>query len=329
MKKLCSWVAVLSALLWSGSPDFAQSVSTLEARLQAVMSRPEFAHSTFGIEFYSLDSGKVLFQLNPDKLLVPGSTTKLLTEGTVLELLGGDYRFRTRVYRTGPIKKGGVLEGDIVLHASGDPNLSDRIQPDGTLAYETMDHSYGGPDSKGRGDPLLVIKQLAQQIADTGIRRVKGRVLVDVNLFPEGDRELGTNVVISPVVVNDNVIDVIASPGEKEGAPVILQVSPRTAYAQILNQATTGKADSTASLNYTAEKLNPNGTRSVTLTGTFPLGKAAEMVSYAVPEPSRFAAVVLAEALNANGLKVAIAPTGSTPDFKALAAHYKPENLIA
>ena len=329
MKKLCSWVAVLSALLWSGSPDFAQSVSTLEARLQAVMSRPEFAHSTFGIEFYSLDSGKVLFQLNPDKLLVPGSTTKLLTEGTVLELLGGDYRFHTRVYRTGPIKKGGVLEGDIVLHASGDPNLSDRIQPDGTLAYETMDHSYGGPDSKGLGDPLLVIKQLAQQIADTGIRRVKGRVLVDVNLFPEGDRELGTNVVISPVVVNDNVIDVIASPGEKEGAPVILQVSPRTAYAQILNQATTGKADSTASLNYTAEKLNPNGTRSVTLTGTFPLGKAAEMVSYAVPEPSRFAAVVLAEALNANGLKVAIAPTGSTPDFKALAAHYKPENLIA
>ena len=188
MKKLCSWVAVLSALLWSGSPDFAQSVSTLEARLQAVMSRPEFAHSTFGIEFYSLDSGKVLFQLNPDKLLVPGSTTKLLTDGTVLELLGGDYRFHTRVYRTGPIKKGGVLEGDIVLHASGDPNLSDRIQPDGTLAYETMDHSYGGPDSKGLGDPLLVIKQLAQQIADKGIRRVKGRVLVDVNLFPERDR---------------------------------------------------------------------------------------------------------------------------------------------
>src|SRR2546430_16963983 len=110
------------------------------------MSRPEFAHSTFGVEFYSLDSGKVLYQLNSDKLMVPGSTTKLLTEGTVLELLGGDYRFHTRVYRTGTMKKNGVLEGDIVVVASGDPNLSGRVQSDGTLAFENMDHSYGGPD---------------------------------------------------------------------------------------------------------------------------------------------------------------------------------------
>src|SRR5581483_5200876 len=184
-----------------------QNPANLADRIQAVMSRPEFAHSTFGVEFYSLDKGKVLYKLNPDKLLVPGSTTKLLTEGTVLELLGGDYRFHTRVYRTGAIKKD-TLDGDIVVVASGDPNLSGRIQPDGKLAYENMDHSYGGPDSKGIGDPLLVIKQLAKQIADKGIKRVKGRVLVDVSLFPEGDRELGTNVVISPIVVNDNVIDV-------------------------------------------------------------------------------------------------------------------------
>src|SRR5438270_5007670 len=103
---------------------------TLEQRIQTIVSRPEFAHSTFGIEFYSLDTGKPIYQLNPDKLLVPGSTTKLLTEGTLLELLGADYRFHTRVYRTGSVKKG-TLDGDLVLVASGDPNLSGRIQPDG------------------------------------------------------------------------------------------------------------------------------------------------------------------------------------------------------
>jgi N-acyl-D-amino-acid deacylase len=53
------------------------------------------------------------------------------------------------------------------------------------------------------------------------------------------------------------------------------------------------------------------------------------MESYAVPEPSRFAATVLAEALNQTGVKVAILPTGSAPDFKALAANYKPENQLA
>jgi dihydroorotase/N-acyl-D-amino-acid deacylase len=293
------------------------------------MKRPEFVHSSFGIEFYSLDSGKVIYQHNPDKLMVPGSTTKLFTEGTLLELLGGDYRFHTRVYRTGPIKKDGTLDGDIVLVASGDPDLSGRIQSGDTLVYENMDHSYGGPDSKGLGDPLKVVRELAGQIGSKGIKRVRGRVIVDVSLFPEGDRELGTNVVISPIVVNDNVIDVIATAGDKEGAPVDLRISPKTAYVQIINQAKTAKADSTPNLNYTAEKFNPDGSRSVTLTGTLPAGKGPGMESYAVPEPSRFAATVLAEALNEAGVKVAILSSQTAPDFKTLAANYKPENQLA
>jgi N-acyl-D-amino-acid deacylase len=301
----------------------------LAERVEAVMARPEFAHSSFGIEFYSLDSGKVVYQYNPDKLMVPGSTTKLLTEGTLLELLGGDYRFHTRIYRTGPIKKDGTVDGDIVVVASGDPDLSGRIQSDDTLAYENMDHSYGGPDSKGLGDPLKVIRELAQQIASKGIKRIKGTVLVDCSLFPEGDRELGTNVVISPIVVNDNVIDVIATGGEKEGAPVSLQVSPKTAYVQIVNQATTGKADSETKLDYTAEKQNADGTRSVTLTGSFPIRKSSGMISYAVPEPSRFAATVLVESLNAAGVKVSVPSQQNTVDFKTLAAKYTAENQIA
>src|SRR5262249_51295964 len=293
----------------------SRSATTLPERVQAVMSRPEFAHASFGIEFFSLDTKQVIYELNPNKLMVPGSTTKLLTEGTILELLGGDYRFHTRVYRTGPIKKNGVLEGDIVLVASGDPNLSGRLQPDGSLAYENMDHSYGGPDSKGIGDPLFVIRQLAEQIYDKGVRSVKGGVLIDVSLFPEGDRELGTNVLVSPIVVNDNVIDVVATPGQKEGEPVKLNISPQTSCVQIINEAKTGKPDSTAELSYTGEKVNRDGTRSVTLTGTLPAGKGAEMASYAVPEPSRFAATVLAEALREKGVSVALPRRGPLPEF--------------
>ena len=322
-------IAALSILNAFQPALFCQRDQGLPERIQAIMIRPEFAHSSFGIEFYSLDSAKVIYQLNADKLMVPGSTTKLLTEGAILELLGGDYQFHTRVYRTGPVKKDGTLEGDIVIVASGDPNLSGRIQSDGTLAYENMDHSYGGPDSKGIGDPLLVIRELAQQIADKGIRRVKGRMLVDVSLFPDGDRELGTNVVISPIVVNDNVVDVIASAGDREGTAVTLQISPKTAYFQIINQATTGKADSKPSLSYTAEKANPDGTHSVTLTGTVPAGKGSGMMAYPVPEPSRFAATVLAEVLREKGIDVAALASEKMPDFKALATSYQPQNLIA
>ena len=314
----------------SRHPVSAQFPPALEQRIKKIMSRPEFAHSRFGIEFYSLDTGKVLYELNSQQLFVPGSTTKLLTEGTALELLGGDYRFHTRVYRTGPIKNDGTLDGDLVLVASGDSNLSNRIQPDGTLAFEDQDHSYGGPDSKGlAGDTLLVLREFARQIADKGIRRVNGKLLVDVTLFPEGERELGTGIVISPIVVNDNVVDVVFTAGSAEGAPVTLKISPRTAYVTFINQATTGKAGSKASLEYSDGKPNQDGTHIVTVTGTLALGGRSTMASYGVPEPSRFAGTVLMEALKENGVASVFASTGDKPDFKALAASYKPENLVA
>lgn len=322
------WNRIAIVFLLCSFTAAAQSSDNLSEPIQKIMSRPEFTHAHFGIEFYSLDSGKVLYALNSDKLMVPGSTTKLLTEGTVLELLGGDYRFHTRVYRTGPVNKHGKLDGDLVLVASGDPNLSGRIQPDGTLAYENEDHSYGGHDSKGLGDPLLVIREIADQIAAKGIKRINGRVLVDASLFPEGERELGTNVVISPIVVNDNVIDVIATGGAKKGDPVTLQVSPKTSYVQIINQATTAESGSKPNLNFTDEKVDATGTRSVTLTGSLAAGSSSGMMSYAVPEPSQFAATLLTEALRVRGIEISPRHAAGAVNFKDLAAKYTPENAV-
>jgi D-alanyl-D-alanine carboxypeptidase len=106
---------------------------SLAQRIEAIMARPEFRHAFFGMEFRALDTGKAIYALNADKLFVPGSTTKLLTEGTALELFGPDYRFHTRLYRAGEIKKDGTLDGDLVIVAGGDPNLSGRLRDDGTL----------------------------------------------------------------------------------------------------------------------------------------------------------------------------------------------------
>src|SRR5258707_11473544 len=244
-------VTCLAIILFAccGAEGRAQDSATLEQRVKQIMARPEFAHSRFGIKFIWADSGDVIYELNSPQLFVPGSTTKLLSAGTALELLGADYRFHTRIYCTGPIKKDGTLQGDLVLVASGDLNLSNRIQPDGTLAFEDEDHSYGGPDSKGLpGDPLQVMRDFARQVAAKGIKRIKGRVLVDASLFPEGVRELGTGVVICPIVVNDNVMDVVVGPGTAENAPAQVKIAPQTAYVTVINQATTGKADSKSSI---------------------------------------------------------------------------------
>ncbi|HWZ96617.1 MAG TPA: D-alanyl-D-alanine carboxypeptidase/D-alanyl-D-alanine-endopeptidase [Candidatus Dormibacteraeota bacterium] len=319
-----SLIAVLltSMLSW---PAIAQE--TLATRIQKVMDRPEFARANFGIEFVALDTGKVIYAHDSDKLFVPASTTKLLTEGTLLAKLGADYRFHTRIYRTGPLDKKGRLKGDIVLVASGDPNLSNRIRPDGTLAFEDEDHSYGGPAVSG--DPLTVIKSLAKQIREKGIRRIDGRTLIDTSLFPDGPREGGTDVVMSSIMVNDNVIDVVAKPGLKAGDPLSLTISPETRYAHFLNHATTTAAGTPQSFEDPEFAANPDGSVNITLAGTLPAGIEPQTVSIGVPSPTLFAQWVLRESLAAEGVELKSAVITAQPDFTPLAHFYTPENQIA
>ena len=309
----------------------AQRDNALAAQVREIAARPEYKHSTFGVEVYSLDDEKVLYALNARQLFTPGSTTKLLTEGSALELLGADYRFHTRVYRTGAIAEDGNLKGDLILVASGDPNLSGRIQPDGTLGFENEDHSYdGSPDTKVvPGDPLFVSRELASQVAAHGVKRIEGRVLVDATLFPEGDRELGTNVIVSPVAVNDNVVDLTVAPGSREDAPVTLHVSPASSYVSFVNNITTGPAGSKLDIKPPADIANADGSHTVTLTGKFPAGGPPILYTYAVPQPSRFAQVTFVEALREKGITASIPRPGEKADFKALAVGYTPDNVVA
>jgi N-acyl-D-amino-acid deacylase len=305
----------------------AQATASLADRIQKVMDRPEFAHANFGIEFYDIATGKVIYSLNANKLFVPASTTKTLTEGTILAKLGADYRFHTVIYRTGPIDKKGTLKGDLVLVASGDPNLSNRIQPDGTLTFVDEDHSYGGPAVAG--DPLAVIKELAKAVAAKGVHKIEGRVLVDASLFPDGGHEGGTGVVVSSIVVNDNVIDLVAAPGAKAGDPVTLDVSPKTDYASFVNHLTTSAAGASPAVEDPATVTNADGTVTVTLNGTFPLGAHPLTAPYAVPSPTKFAETVLSESLISAGIEIKIPKNAAVPDLKTLAHLYTSDNQVA
>jgi PBP4 family serine-type D-alanyl-D-alanine carboxypeptidase len=317
-------LALLTTFCRSAS---AQESATLAAAIEQVMERPEFRHANFGIEFLALDTGKVVYALNPEKLFTPASTTKILTEGALLAHLGKDFRFQTRIYGTAPVDKKGRLKGDLVLVASGDPNLSNRIRPEGILAFEDEDHSYGGPAVSG--DPLAVIKGLAQQVRAKGVRKVEGLVLIDTSLFPDGPREGGTNVVMSSIMVNDNVIDIVAKPGAKAGDPLVIGTFPATGYAHFVNHTSTTAAGGRPTFNDPAFLEKPDGSVEITLSGTLPLGSEAQTVSIAVPSPTLFAQWVLREALAASGVELRKPLVTIQPDFAALAPRYTAENLLA
>jgi PBP4 family serine-type D-alanyl-D-alanine carboxypeptidase len=328
------WVAAIvaaAAIIASHSGLPAQSPGKLADRIQRVIDRPEFKRAIFGIEFYSLDSSKPIYTLNAEKLFVPGSTTKLLTMGTALELMGADYQFHTRVYRTGKVDGSGTLLGDLVLVASGDPNLSARVRPDGTLAFENEDHAYDS-DVHTRavpGDPLLIIRKLAAQVAAHGIKRISGRVLVDATLFKGGDRELGTDVVMSPIVVNDNLVDLMIGPGAGVGAAAVITSAPVTSYVRIVNDVRTGAAGSAPAIEFADDTADAAGLHTVKVTGTTPAGGPSILYAYRVPDPARFAEITFTEALRERGVLTTQTGAPGAVDFKSLSASYVPGNVVA
>jgi D-alanyl-D-alanine carboxypeptidase/D-alanyl-D-alanine-endopeptidase (penicillin-binding protein 4) len=302
----------------------AAAQPTLDQRMQQVMERPEFVHAIWGMEFYDLGAKRTVFSVNRDRLFVPGSTTKLLTTGTALELLGRDHRFHTRVYRTGPVNRG-TLAGDLVLVAGGDPNLSGRLNADGTLAFTNVDHSYGGLPLDA--DPLAVLRGIARQVAGQGIQRITGRVIVDVSLFPEGDRELGTRVTLSPMVLNDNVIDVVVTPGAKAGESASVRVLPDIGYLSVTNQLVTADSGTAPRIEAAQDSTNPDR-RVLRLTGRVPVGAAPQNVRWAVASPSRFGEIAFAAVLIDAGVQASARPASDAVDFKQLAARYADTTLV-
>ncbi|WP_431931135.1 D-alanyl-D-alanine carboxypeptidase/D-alanyl-D-alanine endopeptidase [Nonomuraea jabiensis] len=281
--------------------------TAIDARIQDIIRRPEFQGSRWGMKVSPLNSGEDLYSMNTDQLFVAGSSFKIFLAGTAFATLGGGYRFRTRVYRTGPVARG-VLKGDLVLVAGGDLLLGGRVQRDGTLLLPDPDHTYNAKPLTG--DPLGTLRDIARQVRAQGIGHVEGRVLVDAGLFRQGLEDIfsdGIKAAVSPMMVNDNVVDVSVRPGPRAGAPGLLRFSPDIGYVRITNAVTTIAADRAADarrLTFADDAASPDGTRQVRLTGDVVLGGPEQFVTYHVPEPTRFAELAFIAALKAAGTGV-------------------------
>ena len=224
----------------------AQSEPSLAKRIEKVMSRPEFAHANFGIEFYSLDSGKVLYSLNADKLFVPASTTKILTEGTLLAKLG-QITSSTRA-SIAPAPSTSTAHSRATSSSSPAAIPISRIASSPTAPLPSSTKIIPTTAPRSPAIRSFVIKQLAKDVAAKGIRKIEGRVLIDTSLFADGPREGGTEVVMSSIMINDNVIDLVATPGTKVGDPVALESSPHTSYIKFINRVITTPAGNQAFL---------------------------------------------------------------------------------
>src|SRR5262245_31340739 len=79
----------------SNSPS---TLPQLQERLTAHITDPKFAAASWGVKIVSLDSGKILFENNPQKLFSPASNSKLYTIALALDRLGANGRIKTSLY---------------------------------------------------------------------------------------------------------------------------------------------------------------------------------------------------------------------------------------
>jgi D-alanyl-D-alanine carboxypeptidase/D-alanyl-D-alanine-endopeptidase (penicillin-binding protein 4) len=175
-------------------------------------------------------SGQVLWSANPDIALIPASTVKLLTTGYARTVLGGEARLATRVVGTGAIDSSGEWTGQWALEVNGDPTLE-------------------SPDGRG---PRL--QDLADQLANSGIRRLRGPFTVVTAdgsapeaIYPSSWRPANWGTLYAPLVgaltIHENIVRISVRAGTKTGRRAVLAgTSPAGIGALVNIHATTASS---------------------------------------------------------------------------------------
>lgn len=219
-------------------PALPLSAGTID-QIESLMATPPFDQGIWGLQVNDVATGEKLFGLNTDRQFQAASTTKNFTTAATLDALGKNHRFRTPVVHTGRVSRSGVLRGKLVLEASGDLTMGGREKPDGSVDYTGFDHSDSnevpGPATLTPQDPLAGLNDLARQVKRSGIDRVRGDVVIDDRLWKQ---QLVNHEVISPIIINDNMIDISMTP-TTPGEPVETTTRPATAAYEIDVQART------------------------------------------------------------------------------------------
>ena len=98
---------------------------------------------------------------------------------------------------------------------------------------------------------------------------------------------------------------------------------------RFVNGAVTGKAGSRNTLTIDSDMARGDGTHVVTLGGSVPADARPSLVGYRVPQPSRFAEIVLAEALHERGIVATARDADDKPDIATLSKVYTPDHAVA
>jgi serine-type D-Ala-D-Ala carboxypeptidase/endopeptidase (penicillin-binding protein 4) len=141
------------------------ALGALRAEIDAILDQPALAGATHSVLIVAAESGAVVFERSPDRLLEPASNVKLVTTSVALERLGPEHRAALVLYAAGAPAPDGTLSGDLVLQLEHEASLSTGFYP--------SEH--------------FVLDQLAAQLRARGVRTLGGSLVVQGELVYQGN----------------------------------------------------------------------------------------------------------------------------------------------
>ncbi len=295
------------------SPGLSPGANGLPRDIKDVMEAPQYAHSRWGLMTYDVKTGKPDMTMNERQFFIPASTTKLFSMSAAWNTFGPDHRFTTPVYRQGAVA-GGNLTGNLVLVASGDLTMGGRTKADGqTVDFANLDHADANAIPGATltpEDPLAGINEIAKQVKKSGVTRVSGDVVIDDRLFAI-DRVQNPETPTSPIIINDNLIDMVSTP-TAVGQPATLDYRPHSSAFTVTSKVTTVAAGQQAGVE---SKLVAPG--QIELTGQVPMGISPPLLHvFQIQDPAAYARTILIDALQRAGVTVDAPATGANPAAK-------------
>ena len=291
MKRVIRLLLLAALLASSTQAQTSAPTATLEQlqqRLADHVSQPRFAAALWGVKIVSLDSGKTLFEHNPQKLFSPASNSKLYTIALALDRLGAEGRIKTSLYAQSKPGSDGVLAGDLIVYGRGDPTITSRLYSN---------------------DIFRALQPLASALTNAGVKRIQGDLIGDGTFLqgpPYGsgwawdDAESYYGAELSSLTINDNTLQVSIKPGDHPGAPAKLALIPATDYLTLSNRIQTAEKGAHRSIEF-YRPLNEN---IVYATGQIGLDDPGHTDDLTVHNPAGLFVTLFRQVLARNGITV-------------------------
>jgi D-alanyl-D-alanine carboxypeptidase/D-alanyl-D-alanine-endopeptidase (penicillin-binding protein 4) len=265
-----------------------ETIDSLRGRIAAHIAQARFAPASWGVKIVSLESGKTIFEHNPEKYFNPASNAKLYTAALALERLGVDYRIRTSLYSAARPDAAGTLKADLIVYGRGDPTMAARLN--------------GGDYFKGL-DPLIT------QLVTAGVRRIEGDLVGDESFFagpPFGsgwewdDLQAYYGAEVSALTIDDNALDLFVKPADRAGIPCRITTGPPTSLVTLINRTQTSPKGTESRIVV----YRPVGENIIYVSGRLPIDSSGYYSSVAVHNPAGLFAGLFRDALAQRGIAV-------------------------